>query len=173
VPLDLQPVLVGPTVLLRPLVEGDFDALYAIASDPVVWEQHPAKDRTQEPVFRRWFAEALASAGALVAVERTSGEVIGTSRLVQHGHDEVEIGWTFLSPARWGGIWNGEVKRLMLDHAFLEVQRVRFTVHSDNVRSQQAVRRLGAEQIGTAADHQGRGENLLFRLERESATDAS
>ena len=173
VPLDLQPVLVGETVLLRPLAASDFDVLYAIASDPAVWEQHPAKDRAQERVFRRWFADALASAGALVAVDQTSGEVIGTSRFVQYAPDEVEIGWTFLSTSRWGGTWNGEMKRLMLDHAFREVRCVRFTVHAENVRSQRAVRRLGARQVETAPDAHGRGENYVFRLKRESTAGGS
>jgi RimJ/RimL family protein N-acetyltransferase len=146
------------------LSRDDSEALYRIASDPAVWEQHPSKDRTQEPVFRDRFEQALASRGALAAVDLRDGGVIGTSRYVVRGEDEVEIGWTFLARDRWGGLWNGEMKRLMLDHAFASVSTVLFTVHSDNVRSQRSVERLGAVRVGTEVDAHGRGTNIVFRL---------
>lgn len=158
-------MLTSQLLVLRPLTSEDFDALYRIAADPAVWEQHPAKDRTQEPVFRLWFEEALACRGALVAVDRRSGDVIGTSRYVPRGEGQVEVGWTFLEPARWGGVWNGEMKRLMLAHAFASVSTVIFTVHCDNVRSQRAVERLGAVRVGTEVDAHGRGTNVVYHLE--------
>lgn len=117
-------------------------------------------------MFRRWFGDALASRGALVAEDTHGGQVIGTSRYVLCAEDEVEIGWTFLARSRWGGTWNGEMKRLMLDHAFRAVRTVTFTVHAGNIRSQRAVERLGAVRVGTTADEHGRGENVVFRLER-------
>src|SRR4051794_28109261 len=123
---DAQPVLTGELVALRPLVPGDWDALYAVASDPLIWEQHPVSDRWREPVFRTFFDEALASGGALAALDCSDGRVIGSSRF--HGFDperrEVEIGWTFLARSHWGGAYNGEMKRLMLDHAFRFVDGV-------------------------------------------------
>ena len=167
---DLQPRLASELLMLRPLSAADFDPLYAVAADPAVWEQHPSKDRTEEPAFTRWFDDALACGGALVAVDRATGEVFGTSRFVLHGPDEAEIGWTFLARSRWGGLWNREMKRLMLKHAFDEVQQVRFTVHSENTRSQRAVRRLGAVQSGTAPDAHGRGENVVFHLSRVASS---
>lgn len=162
--LDLQPVLDGDLLLLRPMVSSDFDDLRRVASDPLLWEQHPAKDRTEEPVFRRWFDEAMQSQGALVAVERSTSVVMGTSRYVAHGVDVVEIGWTFLARSHWGGRWNGEMKRLMLGHAFASVSTVVFTVHRDNLRSQRAVERLGAVRVATSADVDGRMENVIFHL---------
>src|SRR5688572_19125908 len=97
-PFDLQPCLTGDLLELRPLRPDDFCDLYAVAADPLIWEQHPAKDRYQEEVFRAFFREALASGGALIALDRTDGRVIGSSRY--HGYDEavseIEIGWTFL-----------------------------------------------------------------------------
>lgn len=161
---DLQPVLASDLLLLRPLTPDDFEALYRIASDPMVWEQHPSKDRTERPVFRRWFEVALQSQGALTAVNRGDGEVIGTSRYVVRGHDDVEIGWTFLARCCWGGTWNAEMKRLMLAHAFASVGSVVFTVHKDNLRSQRAVERLGASRVETLPDGHGRGENVMFYL---------
>lgn len=164
VDLDLQPTLTGERVRLRPLRVDDVDALYAIAADPLLWEQHPSKDRTNARVFRAWFDEALASGGALVAEDLVSQEVIGTSRYVVRSDTELEIGWTFLARERWGGVWNGEIKRLMLDHAFPAAAVVRFTVHVDNVRSRRAVERLGATRVGAEPDCHGRGLNVVFEL---------
>jgi RimJ/RimL family protein N-acetyltransferase len=153
---------------LRPLTNEDFEALYAIASDPPIWEQHPSKDRTQKPVFQQWFADAIDSGGALVAVDGRDERVIGSSRYaLQTRCEEVEIGWTFLDRSHWGGTYNREMKRLMLDHAFRAVSKVVFTVHSDNVRSQKAVEKLGATRVGVAPDAQGRGENVIFHLDKD------
>lgn len=173
VALDLQPVLHGSLLKLRPLQADDFDALHRIASDARLWEQHPSKDRTDETVFRRWFHEALSSRGALVAQDAASGEVIGTSRYVVRPDGAIEIGWTFLAYSHWGGRWNAEMKRLMLGHAFEVVAEVIFVVHSDNVRSRRAVERLGAVWIGTEPDSHGRGENHVFRLYRPSEDRSS
>lgn len=165
--LDRQPILKGELIELRPLSDQDFSALHAIASDPLVWEQHPSKDRTQEAVFRAWFDNTLASGGALAVIDRRDGRFIGTSRFDRYdaSRDEIEIGWTVLARSHWGGAYNGELKQLMLRHAFRSVQTVVFRVHSLNVRSQRAVEKLGAIRVGSEADAEGRGDNHVFRLE--------
>ena len=144
-PLDLQPTLRGELLELRPLRPEDFDALFAVASDPLIWEQHPNNDRWREPVFRQFFQEALASGGALLATDRATGAVIGSSRYF--GYDAaagvVEIGWSFLARACWGGRYNGEMKRLMLENAFRAVGRVIFVIGPENRRSQRAVEKIG------------------------------
>ncbi|HKY13901.1 MAG TPA: GNAT family N-acetyltransferase [Microthrixaceae bacterium] len=171
-PLDRQPLLAGERLELRPLRPDDFDDLYAIASDPLLWEQHPSKDRTERAVFQHWFDDAMASGGALVAIDRSDGIAVGTSRFANYDAErrEVEIGWTFLRRSHWGGVYNGELKRLMLEHAFEAVDAVVFRIHSDNVRSQRAVEKLGATRVGTEEDPHGRGENHVFRLESAEAT---
>ena len=163
---DRQPTLRGELVEVRPLRQDDFDALFAAAGDPLIWEQHPDK-RYREDVFRGFFAEHLATGGALAVLDARSGEVIGTSRY--HDYDpercEVEIGWTFLARAYWGGVYNGELKRLMLEHAFQFVETVLFVVAPGNIRSQRAVEKLGAVRAGTRYDDV-RGERLVFALRR-------
>jgi RimJ/RimL family protein N-acetyltransferase len=132
---DLQPTLTGKLVELRPLGAEDFDALYAAASDPLIWEQHPER-RHERAVFEQFFAGAMESGGALAVIERKTGKVIGTSRYARLvPGEQVEIGWTFLERAYWGGEYNGEMKRLMLEHAFRFVERVVFTVAEKNLRS--------------------------------------
>ncbi|MDJ0788052.1 MAG: GNAT family N-acetyltransferase [Myxococcota bacterium] len=166
---DAQPVLKGGLLELRPLRAEDFDALFAVASDPLIWEQHPTRDRHLEEGFRPFFEESLESGGALVALEAGSGTVIGSSRF--HGHDpergEVEIGWSFLARAYWGGRFNGEMKRLMLEHAFRFVPRVVLLVGPDNLRSQRAVEKIGGVRVGSRPNGLDR-ESLLYQVTPET-----
>ena len=143
--MDRQPHLVGSLVELRPATPDDWHALYGVARDPLIWEVHPAHDRWQERVFRAFFDEGLGSGGMLVALDRATGAVVGSSRYDgrRAGPDEVEIGWTFLARSHWGGRHNGEMKRLMLDHAFRSVLRVILVVGEGNLRSRRAVEKIG------------------------------
>jgi len=162
---DLQPTLNGDLLLLRPLRQEDFHALYAVASDPLIWEQHPMKDRYQEEVFKSFFREALESSGALIAVDCKNGQIIGSSRF--HGYDkeksEIEIGWTFLARSHWGGIYNREMKHLMLRHAFKFVTSVIFLVGPENLRSQRAVEKIGGVRVGSRRDAGGR-DSFVFQI---------
>ena len=136
-----------------------------MAADPLIWEQHPAKDRYQEEQFRVFFREALESGGALVAIDTKDGRVIGSSRF--HGYDgdksEVEIGWSFLARSHWGGRYNGEMKQLMLQHAFRFVDRVVFLVGLHNRRSQRAVEKLGGVRVGSRPDASGR-DSIVYEI---------
>ncbi len=166
-PFDPQPVLRGELLELRPLRAEDHAALYAVAADPLLWEQHPARDRHRPEVFAAFFAEALASGGALVARDRhQDGRVIGSSRFA--GHDaslcEVEIGWSFLARSHWGGRYNAEMKRLMLTHAFGFVERVVFCVGPDNRRSQRALEKIGAVQIEGRRPAAGRPDRVIYQI---------
>jgi RimJ/RimL family protein N-acetyltransferase len=158
VPFDLQPTLHGRYVHLRPLLPGDHDALFAVASDPLIWEQHPDKTRSQPEGFRAFFRGALESGGALLATDAATGAVIGSSRF--HGYDpardEVEIGWTFLARSCWGGQYNRDMKNEMLHHAFRFVNHVVFIIDPANCRSQRAVQKLGAMRIADRTEPSGR-----------------
>lgn len=144
--MDLQPTLTGTHVLLRPLHESDHDALYAVASDPLVWALHPAHDRHEPEVFRAFFDDALASGGALVAIEPKTRAIIGSSRFDFRRAEpgEIEVGWTFLARAYWGGAVNADMKRLMLAYAFTYVDAVIFLVGESNLRSRRALEKIGA-----------------------------
>lgn len=163
---DAQPRLVGELVEVRPLRAGDFDELYAAASDPVIWEQHP-DDRHRPDEFRGFFDAHLASGGALAVVDRRDGRIVGTSRYdrLLPGR-EVEIGWTFLVRSHWGGPTNAELKRLMVEHAFRSLERVTFRVDSKNLRSRRAVEKLGAVRVDSVVpDARGR-ETVVYALRR-------
>jgi RimJ/RimL family protein N-acetyltransferase len=156
---ELQPNLKGELIELRPLKPEDWDDLFAVASDPLIWEQHPARDRYKEDVFRVFFKEALESGGAFVVLDKKTQQVIGSSRF--HGYDpeksEIEIGWTFLARSYWGGHYNWELKQLMLAHAFKFVEGVVFHVGQSNIRSQKAMEKIGGIKNGMVkkADQSG------------------
>jgi len=162
---DLQPALKGDLLELRPLRPEDFHDLYAVASDPLIWEQHPTKNRYKEEVFQEFFREALESGGALIAIDSKDGQVVGSSRF--HGYDkersEVEIGWTFLARSHWGGIYNREMKQLMLRHAFRFVNSVIFLVGPQNLRSQKAVEKMGGVHAGSRRDASGR-DSIVYQI---------
>ncbi len=130
--------------------EADFEALYAVASDPKIWEQHPNPDRWRRDVFRGFFDGAMASGGAFKVVDRATGGVLGGTRFYDHDPEDesVFVGYTFYATSCWGSGVNPEVKALMLDHAFRFVRTVRFHIGAGNVRSQIAIGRLGAVKSG-------------------------
>lgn len=173
--MDRQPVLEGERLLLRPLCPDDWDALYAVARDPLVWELHPANDRWKEEVFRAYFADALAQGGALAVIDKSSGAIIGSSRM--QGHDpadggSVEIGWTFLGRDYWGGAFNREMKRLMLVHALRFVERVDFRVGENNLRSRGAMEKIGgrlsARDGGVVETASGPARHVIYEITRGS-----
>jgi RimJ/RimL family protein N-acetyltransferase len=163
-PFDLQPILKGELLELRPLRAEDYAALFTVASDPLIWEQHPNRDRYKEEVFKIFFREALERGGALIATDAKTGQVIGSSRF--HGYDqvtsEVEIGWTFLARSHWGGLYNGEMKRLMLQHAFKFVARVVFLIGEHNLRSRRAVEKIGAACVGSR--HRDGQDHVVYQI---------
>jgi RimJ/RimL family protein N-acetyltransferase len=157
VAFDLQPHLRGELIEVRPLVPEDWEELFAVASDSLIWEQHPERDRYKEGVFRIFFKEALESGGAFVIIDRKTQQIIGSTRF--YGYDpaksEIEIGWTFLARKYWGGRYNREMKELLLDHAFKFVETAVFYVGQTNLRSQKAMEKIGAMKLGTAVRRYG------------------
>lgn len=173
--MDLQPVLEGERLIVRPLRPEDWGALYAVASDKAIWALHPAHDRWQEPVFRAFFDEALASGGAFAIVERDSGEIVGSSRydLSQvDAPDEIEIGWSFLARRCWGQGTNAEFKRLMLAHALKHYRRAIFQVGEDNVISRKAMENIGGQLVPGRTRTFARGGqdvvHVIYAIDRES-----
>ena len=160
-----QPFLKGELLELRPLRPEDFDDLYAVAADPLIWEQHPHNTRYQEEVFRKFFQDALTSGGALIVIDSATGRVVGSSRYAGYDKEksQVEIGWTFLARSHWGGVYNGEMKRLMLEHAFKFVNNIVFVIGTQNFRSQKAVEKLGAVRVGSTVDSGG-ADCFVYRI---------
>lgn len=166
-PFDLQPTLRGALLRLEPLQAGDFERLYAVAADPLIWEQHPERDRWKREVFQRFFDGAIKSGGAFLVFDAVTGEIIGSTRYcdLDTGKSVVEIGWTFLARSHWGGCHNGEMKRLMLEHAFRFVERVVFVIGPENARSRRAVEKIGGRQVESRIDAKG-NDKVVYEITR-------
>lgn len=145
---DLQPSLKDSVIEIRPLAVSDFEALYAVGSDPLIWEQHQNKDRYLLENFTVFFNEAIASKGALALINRHSQKIIGSSRFkcIDEAQGIIEIGWSFLSRDYWGGPYNRAFKRLMVNYALQSQTAVVFYVNNLNYRSQRAMEKLGARR---------------------------
>ncbi len=170
---DLQPTLTGLLTQLRPLRDTDFENLYAAASDPLIWEQHPEPTRYQRDVFRKFFESGLASQGAFAILDQATQQIIGSSRYYNFKPEDdfVYIGYTFLQRACWGRGYNREVKTLMLTHAFSFVSTVFFEVGPHNQRSRLALAKIGAEYVKDVVETSaGRASetHCLYRLTAKS-----
>lgn len=172
--MDRQPTLEGERLLLRPLRTEDWDGLFAVAADPLIWELHPMTDRWQEAVFRDFFADALAKGGALAVIDKHGGSIVGSSRFQDHraaNGGAVEIGWTFLARSHWGGAINREMKRLMLSHALRFVERVDFRVGEANWRSRRAMEKIGGRLCerdgGVIETASGPVRHVVYEIDRQ------
>jgi RimJ/RimL family protein N-acetyltransferase len=170
---DIQPTLIGERVMLRPLRDDDFEALYAVAADPEIWAMHPFRDRYKRDVFEGFFAEAMASKGAFAIFDQADGHLIGSSRFANYSAaaSEIEIGWTFFACSHWRGGYNREVKALMLNHIFPQVGTVVFQIGANNFRSRTAVERLGGKLAKEyAREYQGQWQDyVMYKLTADDA----
>jgi len=171
--MDRQPVLEGERLLLRPLVPDDWQPLYAVANDPLIWEQHPVPERAEEPYFRQYFDSLLNRAGTMIVERLDTSRIIGSSTYSNYrsaGSGAVEIGSTFLARSEWGGETNRELKRLMLEHAFRFVGLVEFLIGENNWRSRRAIGKIGARLTdrNIVAENAGRQiPHLVYEMTRE------
>lgn len=159
--IPIQPMLENELVQLNPLQASDFEELYSLASDPLVWEQHPNKNRWKREVFETFFNGAMESQGAFKIIEKQTGRAIGSSRFYDFNESEnsILIGYTFYGREFWGKGFNLSVKKLMLDYIFNYVSKVYFHIGAGNVRSQIAIGRVGAVKVAE--------ENIAYYGEEE------
>lgn len=147
---DLQPTLTNELIKISPLKEDHFDELYAVASDPLIWEQHPNKNRYQEDIFRNFFKGAIESNGAFIIYDLQTNKAIGCSRYYDfdENNNSITVGYTFLSRDCWGKSYNKSLKKLMFDYAFEFVDKVILHIGETNFRSQKSIEKIGAIKTG-------------------------
>jgi RimJ/RimL family protein N-acetyltransferase len=170
---NLQPTLENKFVKIQPLKETDFEVLYAVASDPLIWEQHPNKDRYKREVFENFFKGAMESQGAFLVFDKQTQQMIGSSRFYEFDPEKktIAIGYTFIAKDHWGGTYNPALKKLMMDHAFQYVDSVIYHIGALNVRSQKAIERLGAKKIAemeVAYYGEPSKLNFLYEIRKEN-----
>jgi RimJ/RimL family protein N-acetyltransferase len=164
--------LTGHVVELSPCdPDRDASPLFHALHHDAVWRYIPGR-----PPDAERFAGTLAKLRAegrfvwIVRLRRpyagqAAGAIVGTSSYLDVSVPDarVEVGATAYMPAAWGTNVNPDTKRLLLAHAFetLGVGRVQLKTDVRNVRSQQAIARLGARCEGTLRRHQRRDDGTV------------
>lgn len=166
--MELQPTLSNDLITIKPVQENDFESLFAVASDELLWEQHPNNDRYKKDVFKVFFDNAIQSKGAFVVIDNITNKVIGSSRYYNFNPEDnsIIIGYTFISRKYWGTNYNAALKKLMINYAFQFVNKIYFHVGETNYRSQKAVEKLGAIKIGELLDDTSPKTNWLYELKK-------
>lgn len=160
---DKQQELEDDLIRIIPLKVEHYEPLYQVASDHMIWAQHPNNDRGEREVFRTFFILGLVSKGAYLILDKKTDEIMGTSRYYDLEEDQVAIGFTFLARKFWGGVYNSALKKLMINHAFESFDAVVFHVGNQNLRSQKAVEKLGAKKIAEQEVYPAK-LNYIYRL---------
>lgn len=171
--IHFQPILENEKILLKPLKHSDFESLFAVAADPLIWEQHPNKNRYQKDAFQIYFEGAMQSNGALLVVDTAGGEIVGCSRFYEYNQEEnsVFIGYTFIARKFWGKGYNPAMKELMMTYAFQFVTTILFHIGATNFRSQIAIGRIGAtkkREVSVAYHGEPDRDNFEYELKKEN-----
>lgn len=170
--MNFDLTLENDIIKLIPIKIEDFEILYNVAKDPLIWEQHPNPDRYKKEIFEIYFKGAIESKSAFLVLDKTQNIVIGSSRFYDLNLESktIAIGYTFLSKSHWGGKYNTALKTLMLNYAFQFVEKVIFHIGAFNIRSQTAIQRLGALKIGEEEmSYYGEEKklNFLYQIEKK------
>ncbi|WP_251037824.1 GNAT family N-acetyltransferase [Paenibacillus albidus] len=153
---QLLEVLQGEKVLLAPMTESHRSGLMDVLQNPQIWEFTWRRITTAEQVDQLIDTALMNKENGtelpFTMIEKSTGRIIGTTRLFlkEAQHRNAEIGCTWISPDYWRTKVNTEAKSLLLHYVFeqLAYLRVQFSVSGYNLRSQQAVERLGAVKEG-------------------------
>jgi RimJ/RimL family protein N-acetyltransferase len=175
--INLQPILQNDLIILQPLKESDFEHLFAVAADPLIWEQHPNKNRYQREVFQNFFEGAMQSKGALLVIDKATNEIAGCSRFYDYNQEEqsVFIGYTFIARKFWGKGYNPAMKELMMNYAFQFADTILFHIGAENNRSQIAIGRIGAtkrREVTVAYHGEPDRHNFEYELKKENWSSA-
>ncbi|WP_405112707.1 GNAT family protein [Paenibacillus sp. FSL K6-1217] len=153
--------LEGKAIRLVPMMEEHRQELVKLLHNPLIWEytwrRISSEEETGQLVDAALANQAAGKDMPYVMVEQASGRIVGTTRLMHLDltHRNAEIGCTWISPEYWRTAVNTESKLLLLQYGFevLNLIRVEFTIVSGNLRSQQAIERIGAVREGVLRKH--------------------
>lgn len=118
----------------------------------------PITDEQRAAYFGKAFADQdRGDAFVFVLKHAETGQLVGTSRLteISRQHRNCELGYTWIDPRWHGTAMNVESKFLLLGFAFEDLELLRVQIRTDvrNVRSQAAIRSLGAIYEGVLRRH--------------------
>jgi N-acetyltransferase len=157
----MTPVLESARIRLEPMTTGHLARLEAVAFDDRIWRYTMSWVKTPDDL-RAWVEDALRleAAGTVmpwVTVLKDGNRVIGSTRFLDFDgtNKTTELGSTWLAPEFQGSGVNAEAKLLQLTYAFeeLKLNRIALKTHHENLRSQAAMRKIGAVEEGIFRNH--------------------
>lgn len=167
---NLGPVtLEGRYIRLEPLRPHHAAALYEAGRAPEIWEWL-AVAFTGPEVAEQFIATALKQEAEgkempFAVIWRETGEVVGSTRYLEidPANRSTEIGWTWYNPRFQGTVVNPEAKLLLMQHAFESwgARRVWLKTDVQNLHSQAAMRKMGAQFEGTLRNHRFRRDGSM------------
>ena len=154
--------LTSELVELRPLKHEHAQALVDAASDGELWQlwftQVPSKDNIKAYIDKALQQQDDNTALPFVVVEKATQTIVGCTRLCNavHEHKRIEIGYTWYAKRAQRTAINSQCKLLLLQFAFEQLNciAVEFRTHWHNIKSRNAIARLGAKQDGVLRNHQ-------------------
>ena len=151
----------GKSVQLIPLQIDHVDELWRVGNHTKIWQWMPHRMQSRDDM-QHFVHDALAhreqgTEFPFVVMDCATGDLIGSTRYMslELHYRNGEIGWTWYTPAFWRTRANTECKYMLLRHAFEKLNFVRVQLKTDvrNVRSQEAIERLGAVKEGVMRHH--------------------
>ena len=136
------------SISLLQIKKENFEGLYLVASDPIIWEQHPENDRWKKEKFNIFFKSALKNElGCFSIFDNSHNKFFGSTRFYSYDENDkaVRIGYTYIAPEYWGTTTNNSIKKMMLDYIFKYLDKVYFDIGEQNLRSRKATEKLGAK----------------------------
>jgi len=149
-------ILSSDTVELRPMDESHFAELENIATDKRIWQYYTI-DGSNHERFRKALESALLEKEKgiqfpFVVFHKKHRRLVGSTRFldIQLNNKKLEIGWTWLQPEFWATSVNPECKLMLLTYCFenLRLYRVQFKTDENNLRSRNAIEKVGGKFEG-------------------------
>jgi RimJ/RimL family protein N-acetyltransferase len=158
---NLSTILENDRVLLRPLSLTDEAGLQFIANDPDLWT-YGLSDLSETGQLHTYIQKAIeAREKGVCAVwtifDKKTNLIAGCTRLAEISwkDERGQIGWTWIGKEYQGSGLNKAMKFLILQFGFEELKLNRIELKADerNVRSREAIRKIGAKEEGVLRQH--------------------
>lgn len=154
---DKDYILENDKILLRPMVETDFDLLVEFSTnEPDLWNFNALGPNNAENL-KKYINTALLNRKAkidypFIVIDKIENKTIGSTRFyaINLTNKTLELGYTWYGKKYQGTYVNKNCKYLLLEFAFeqLNMKRVGFRANNLNKRSISAMKSIGCVEEG-------------------------
>ena len=165
-------------IILKPMEEAEAQGILKVATFPEIWSYMSITVETIEDA-QKYIADALSKKEKgvefpFVIIDPHTNDIIGSTKFmdIDKKHKRLEIGFTWLTPSYWRTAINTNCKYLLLQYCFevLQLNRVQIKTDHENLRSQKAIERIGAQKEGVLRNHMVRKDGTIRHTVMYSVT---